>query len=397
MPGLTRPFLLVLLLTTSPWNQLPGQTPASTRKPHSSTEASPAVQQLHEEADQAEQRGDLNTAIAKYEALIRIAPSLAPAYNNLGVLYFKQREFAKAAGTLQQALKLDHTLTATTALLGIAMFETADYTRARPLLESAVKANPKDGNAQLYLAKDLIKLGDSSAAAASLAKLTNAEPKNQEVFYLLARVYMQMSEQAFARMNAIDPDSVLSHQLSAEVMESMNNYDGAVVELKKAVAMAPNLPGNHYKLGDAYWNLSAWQQASEQFNQELQVSPGACMAEWKLGNILLQNDNATSEALDDLNQAIAACPNLSDAHVDRARALAKLNRVQDALADLEIAERTSPNDPSIHFLLSKAYRALGRTKEAAEELQQFSKLDEAARAATAERAQQVIQNNQAKH
>jgi hypothetical protein len=62
---------------------------------------------------------------------------------------------------------------------------------------------------------------------------------------------MKMSEQALAKMNSINPDSVLSHELSAEVMESMNNYDGAVVELKKAVEMAPQKPGTHFKLGEA--------------------------------------------------------------------------------------------------------------------------------------------------
>ncbi len=170
---------------------------------------------------------------------------------------------------MQQGLKANPGMTSATALLGISLFEMADYSRARPLLESSLKANPKDTNAQLYLAKILIKLGDTNVAAAPW-KNRRQQPKNQEVFYLLARVYMQMSEQAFARMNAIDPDSVLTHQLSAEVMESMNNYDGAVVELKKAVDMAPHLPGNHYKLGDAYWNLSAWRQATEQFTPELE-------------------------------------------------------------------------------------------------------------------------------
>lgn len=355
------------------------------------------VQDLSKDAAEAEARGDVDEAIRKYEAIVRIAPGVAVAYNNLGALYLRHGEFPEAKGALQQALKIDRNLTSATALLGIATFETADYSHAKPLLESALRANPKDGNVQLYLAKDLLKLGDAGAAAATLSKLAAAEPKNQEVFYLMARVYMQLSEEAFARMNAIDPDSVLSHQLSAEVMESMNNYDGAVVELKKAVAMAPQLPGNHYKLGDAYWNQSAWQQASEQFQLELQVDPGNCMAEWKIGNILLQSDGSGDEALNALNKAIAACPSLSGAHVDRARALAKLDRVPEAVADLEAAEKATPNDASIHFLLSKAYRVVGRTQEANKELQLFSKLDEAARAATAERAQQVIRDNQEKH
>jgi tetratricopeptide (TPR) repeat protein len=208
---------------------------------------------------------------------------------------------------------------------------------------------------------------------------------------------MQMSEQALAKMNAIDPHSVLAHQLSAEVMESMNNYDGAVVELKKAVEMAPRLPGNHYKLGDAYWNLSQWEQADGEFRTELEVDPGNCRAQWKIGNILLQKGDPPENALAAFEKALDACPNLVDAREDRARALAKMDRNQEAVADLEVAEKANPDDPSIHFLLAKVYKALGRTQDAGREMQVFSRLDEAARAATAERALEVIQNKQTAH
>lgn len=360
-------------------------------------EDNPRVEQLYGEAKQAQSQGDISTAIAKYEEILHLAPKLVAAYNNLGALYFRERSYSKASGVLEQCLKLSPGLPSATALLGISLFETANYAHARPLLESVVKSNPNDATAQMYLVKDLIKLGDSTAAATELQKMALKQPKNQEVFYLLARVYMQMSEKALAKMNAIDPDSVLSHQLSGEVMESMNNYEGAVVQLKKAVEMAPRLPGNHYKLGDAYWNLSQWDQATEQFKDELQVDPGNCMAEWKIGNILMQKGSPPQEALAILDKAVKVCPDLADAREDRARALAKLDRNQEAVADLEVAEKATPNDPSIHFLLAKVYRALGRAQDAGREMQLFSKLDEAARAATAERAQEVIQNKQTAH
>jgi tetratricopeptide (TPR) repeat protein len=379
---ITLSFLLLALVSRNTWAQ---------------GEDDPRVEQLYNEAKQAQRQGDLATAITKYEDILRLAPKLDVAYNNLGALYFRQHNYSKAATVLQQGLKVNANMPSASALLGICFFETADYAHARPLLERVVKANPNDPTAQMYLARDLMKLDDTSAAAADLQSMATHEPKNQEVFYLLARVYMRMSEQALAKMNALDPNSVLSRQLSAEVMESMNNYDGAVVQLKKAVEMAPRQPGNHYKLGDAYWNLSQWDQATDQFKAELEVDPGNCMAAWKMGNIIMQRGGNPDEALTDLNKAIGECPDLADARVDRARALAKLDRNQDALTDLEAAEKATPNDPSVHFLLAKVYRSLGRSQDAGREMQLFSKLDEAARAATAERAQEVIQNKQSAH
>ncbi len=53
------------------------------------------MQQLHEEAKHAEERGRHCPAIAKYEDIVQIAPKLATAYNNLGALYFASETFQR--------------------------------------------------------------------------------------------------------------------------------------------------------------------------------------------------------------------------------------------------------------------------------------------------------------
>jgi tetratricopeptide (TPR) repeat protein len=342
-------------------------------------------------------QGDLAGAAAKYEEIIKIDPKLGAAYNNLGALYYRQREYGKAVKTLESGLKVDPKMTSASALLGISLYEMADYGKARPALEAALRANPKDGNVQLFLARDLIKSGEFDGAATQLQRLTSRDPQNQEAWYLLAKLHMSLSEQALARMNAIDPNSPLSHELSAEVMESMNNYDGAVVELKKAVNLAPQRAGTHYKLGEAYFSLSQWDSAKDQYAAELALDPANCLAQWKVGSVLLQNGGDPQEAFNDVDKALTACPSLTAARVDRARALGKLNRNPEAVADLEAAVKANPKDPTIHFQLSKAYRAVGRAQESVTEMEAFRKLDEAARSAEAERAAEVIKNKQSAH
>jgi len=362
-----------------------------------SGEDDPHVQQLYNQAKAAQSQGDIAGSIAKYEEILKLVPKLGLAYNNLGALYFRQRDYGKAAEVLEQGLKVNPSMPSATALLGISLFEMGQYAKARLHLEAATKANPNDANAQMFLVKDLIKLDDYPEAAGHLQRLASREEKNQEVWYLLAKVYMKLSEQSLAKMNAIDPNSVLAHELSGELMETMNNYDGAVVELKKAVEMAPQQPGTHYKLGDAYYTLSQLDFATEQFQAELAIDPANCMARWKIGSILLQKNGNTEDALADINKALTMCPSLTDARVDRARALVKLDRNADAVTDLEAAAKADPAEPSTHFMLAKVYRALGRTAEAQTEMQTFSKLEQSARAATAERAQEVIQNKQSAH
>jgi tetratricopeptide (TPR) repeat protein len=350
----------------------------------------PRVQQLYSEAKSAEAQGDFASATAKYESLLQIAPRLGAAYNNLGSLYLRQREYQKAAAILEKGLKIDPKMSSASALLGVSLYEMGDYAAARARLESALRANPKDDHAELFLANDLLKIGDFNAAATHLHQLSVRQPQNQEVWYLLGKVYMKLSEQALSKLNDIDPDSVWVHEISGEVMESMKNYDGALVEYKKAAELAPQQAGTHYLLGNAYWSLRMWDPATEQFRAELVNDPSNCNAQWKIANIMLEQRQDSAEALAATDKALAACPYLTEARVDRGRALLRLDRNAEAIAELQLAEKSDPGESQPHFLLAQALRASGRVQEAQAEMQIFSKLEESARAKTAERAKQIL-------
>ncbi len=146
------------------------------------SEADPRVQELYGKARTAQAQGDIAGAIADYEQILKVAPRLGPAYNNLGALYFRQHNYRKAASVLEDGLKISPTMPSASALLGISLYEMGEYTKARSRLEAALRANPADNNAQMFLVKDLTHLGDSDAAAAQLRQLSAREPKNQEVY-----------------------------------------------------------------------------------------------------------------------------------------------------------------------------------------------------------------------
>ncbi len=350
------------------------------------------VQQLYTEARREQAEGNLAEAATRYEAILKIAPRLAAAYNNLGSIYVQQREFRKAAQVLQRGLEINRDMPSASALLGIALYEIGDYAAAKPRLEVALRANPNDGNAALYLANDSIHLGEFEKAAERLQLLSRQQPKNEEVWYLLGKVYMQLSQSSLAKLNEINPNSYLSHQISGEVMESMNNLDGALLEYKKAVELAPEKPGTHYHLANAYWSLLLWEPAKKEFTAELAIDPKNCQAQWKLGDILIEQQAEPQNSLTELDKALALCPYLPEAHEDRGRVLLKLERYEEAAKDLQIAATADPAEPRPHFLLSQAYRALGRTREAQAEMGTFSKLQEASQSAKAARAREILQN-----
>jgi tetratricopeptide (TPR) repeat protein len=363
-----------------------------------SADVDPRVTTLYEQARTAQSAGDRAGAIAKYEAILKIAPRLGAAYNNLGALYLAEHDYAKAASVLQQGLKVDPKMASASALLGVALYESGDYTNAEPRLEAAVRANPNDDHAELFLGYALVKLGDYEGAAAHFQRLAKRRPEDQEVWYQLGNAYMKLSEQALRSMNEINPNSVFAHEMSGEIMQSMKNYDGALLEYKKAVEMAPEQPGTHYKLADAYWTLAQWDPAAEHFKAELANDPKNCLAQWKLGNILIAQNQRPEEAVANIEKALTFCPRLVQARVDRARVLLKLQRYEEAVSDLQSAQRAGQeNEPAVHFLLAQAYRALGRSSDAKAEMATFSKLEESARAAAAQQASETIRMKEESH
>ena len=353
-------------------------------------EATPEVQSLYAQAKAAQRNGDDATAIKKYLAMLKLAPHLAPAYNNLGALYFDQHDYAQAARTLQRGLELNHNMPTASAILGMSYLKLGRNQEAKEPLEAALSANPSDNNAELALARVLINLREYEDAAAHLRLYLARNPKDQQALYLIGKTYLQLSENALGQIETIDPNSVVAHEVAGEIDESMRNYDGALVEFKKAVELAPTEPGTHFRLGHTFWSISKWDTASAEFQAELVNDPRNCRALWELGNSILELNGPFDAALSDLNKAIDYCPTLVQARVDRARALIKLNQFAKALPDLNIAKADSPNEPSIHFLLSTVYKAQGNAEASQQEMSTYARLKREASASVAAQADKSI-------
>ena len=336
------------------------------------------VQRLYAQARTAQAGGKISTAIAKYQQIIKLAPNLSQAYNNLGMLYYQQGAFSEAEAVLRTGLKLDPGLVATSALLGSTQFARGKYGEARPHLEAAVRGNPRDDFARALLARDLVKLKDYDGAVVQLHVLVTHNPKDQDAWYQLGRAQLELSEIALRKVTEINPNSALSQEVAGEIMQDMGNSEGALVAYKKAVDIAPRQPGTHEHLGGEYWVLGKWESARSEFQAELANDPQNCQVRWKMANCLVNMHGSSEEAMKELNDAISQCPDLMQAHVDRARTMLATGKPEAAVADLLMAEKSDPQEPTIHFYLANAYRAQGRTSDAHNEMQIYSRLMDSA-------------------
>jgi tetratricopeptide (TPR) repeat protein len=338
----------------------------------------PQVQALYSQATAAEKSGDHGTAIQKYQELIKVSPGLARAYNNLGRLYFNQGNFDAAIKTLQKGLAIDPEMYPAYVILGASYSQSGDYKKARAPLETAVAKNPADLHAEMMLASTLMNLNDYEAGAAHLRHILSQNPSDLQSQYLLGKAYLQLSKETLGKVIQHDPNSVLAHEIKGEEYENISDFDGALIEYKKAVDLGPQQSGTHFHLANAFWIIGKWPQAEKEFAAELENDPTSCAARWKMADSMLEAKEPAGKALEELDHALKQCPDMAQAHLDRARALVKVGRFGDALPDLKIAAANNPDDPSIHFLLSTVYRNQGKTPEAKAEIERYGQLQEKA-------------------
>lgn len=334
----------------------------------------PSLDSLYTRAQNAQQRNDLEEAIASYRELIKYYPQTAAAYNNLGSLYFDSGEYNQAIEVIQAGLRLDRNMSSSYAILGSAYMAIGNERQAAEEFRIAIQKNPKDERSEESLLQALTELKKYPEAAALLRAKVEKEPNNQDAWRQLGDVYLVMSQEANAKVLAIDPNSAIALDLLGEIQEGMGNYQNAQAKYEEAVHAAPDAPGTHAHLGNILWVQGSWTQAEVEFKAELANNPYDCRTQWKLGNTMLNEKADTTAALGFLSQAIQRCPALMQARVDRARALIDAGRTTEAQNDLTLAERATPDEPEIHFLLAKVYRAAGRTADADEEMQLFGKL-----------------------
>src|SRR5579863_5412598 len=131
-------------------------------------EVTPTVQRLYAEANEASQSGDQTGAIEKYRAILKLAPHLAAAYNNLGVLYFNQHDFAHASEVLKRGLELNGDMPTASAMLGMSYVQLGEDQKGEPLLRKALRANPKDDQVEMMLSRVLINAAKLDEAALHL-------------------------------------------------------------------------------------------------------------------------------------------------------------------------------------------------------------------------------------
>jgi tetratricopeptide (TPR) repeat protein len=128
--------------------------------------------------------------------ILKIDEKNAAAYNRLGILYAKQKEYRDAIDCFEIASSIEST-PSSLHNLGLIYYETENYEKAAVAFEQALKL--EDGLAARHVAYAKVqeKLGNDKLMIAELEKAAELEP-NPETYNLLLRAYRNHGMEAEA-------------------------------------------------------------------------------------------------------------------------------------------------------------------------------------------------------
>jgi tetratricopeptide (TPR) repeat protein len=313
---------------------------------------------------EAENRGDLDVAIASFRKAADLAPLAAMVFFRLGDAYMKKREYGQALAPLKRAAELSPDSLAVHQLLGFALLAEGYASEAIPHLDRVHEYGAL-GIAQLQL-------GQPSEAAANLQTALVKNPDDPDLLFYLSRAETALSSQTLDKLLSAFPDSARGHQAFGQNYYATKMFPEAIKEYQQALALRPDLPGLRIELGEVYAASSEWEKAEEQFRGETKLQPGNAEAAFRLGDALLQQGKMT-EAAEELRRADTLRPNMPETLYSLGRALAVSDPAgaEHSFARVIELEKVTPLAGQAYLALAGIHRKLGETEQAAREMQQY--------------------------
>jgi tetratricopeptide (TPR) repeat protein len=331
---------------------------------------------LFSQGNSAMRKGDVAEAVRNFQQFLKLQPSSAEGYFNLGLALESNNQFNDALTALHKAASLQPGLRGVQLFTGIVDYKLNHFSEAHSELIHETRLEPKNAAGWMWLG--IVELAENKADAATsdLDKAAALDPKNLDILYHRGRAHLLVSKESYSAMFKLGPDSWRVHEVLGQADAEAFRTDDAIGEFRLALAAAPLEPGLHEELGDACWTAGKLQEADDAYSEEIKIDTANAVALYKLGSLrVTRRDGAAGVQL--LQHALALDSSISDAHYYLGKGDAELGKDDLAIEQFRLA--TDPRGSEelrimSWYQLATIYRNLHRPKEAGEALATFRQM-----------------------
>jgi protein O-GlcNAc transferase len=358
---------------------------------------------LLSEGNACEDAGRMEEAMQRYEAAVRVAPTLARGHLNRGNVLLATGDTQGALDAFAMALKQDPAYAPAHFNMGNAYVGSGRPQEALAAYRKALAAKPEFADAEVALGVVLEGLGQTEAAAASYRRALELNPRYAEVHANLGNALRALGQSAdaaasYRRALELDPNLAQAHSALGDTLQGLGQLDDAADSYRRALLISPDYGEAHHNLGNALQGLGQSELAVESYHRALEIKPDVAVAHFNLGNAfrslgrldaavasyrraleinanlpeahcklgnILKELGQLSGAQASYRRALELRPDFAEAHCNLGSVLKDLGQLDDAVASFRRSLEINPDSAEVHFNLGNGLRALGQLEAGA--------------------------------
>jgi tetratricopeptide (TPR) repeat protein len=296
--------LIILLLLT--------QSFALAQSSHANSAASKqSAATAFEEGQNAQQRGDLNTAVKLYSGAINSDPTLFQAFYQRATALIALGKSAEAESDLKRTIELSPDFARAHRALGQLLLDRGLTDDAKRELARAIELDPKLTGVRIFYASALIKSGEAERAIEHLRAAIELG-ESAALAYALLGVAKERSgkpEEAMAdysRAIEMDRNNATAREGRARINESRGNFPKALEDYSIAYRFQPS-PDLAGKLASLHARMGQPEVAIKVYRALIRERPNETALRVELARLLNENGQ-TEEAMKEMTGLITVNP-----------------------------------------------------------------------------------------
>lgn len=334
------------------------------------------VQEAFRQGAAAMHNGHTAAAESAFRRAVQLAPTMAEAHLDLGLVLGREGKMDEAIRTLRQALTLDPSLASAHMFLGIFLYQANHPNQARQQLQAELAKLPDNVEALTWLGTIDLSQDHPERAVVPFDHAAQLAPNDLNLLELRARAHSLVAKDSYARMARLDPDSWHVHHVQAQLDADEGKHTEAIAEYQAAIHLQPDNPDLYEELGDQYRSTSQLEAAEDAYRKGLTLGPANPVALYNLGSAEVERGES-AQGVPLLQRALASYPGSPVAEYYLGRGLADLGENQQAAVWLNKATSGGASvdvQKRSYYELTRVYRKLHQTAEAQAALAGFNRL-----------------------
>lgn len=308
-------------------------------------------------------KGDFAGAAASHADAVRLDPSHAAAHEERGMALLEIKRYATARRSLAAAMRLGGPTPGLCMARGRAVSGLNRHREAVRWYRRAAKMDPALVEAYAEAARGLEAMGMVDKAKRECDRAIKACPSSPAACLMKAGILVRYeldggASELYDRAIALDPSSAEAHAGRSRMLwRGGGDDEGALASIREAIRLRPDSAELRRIEGRMLAALGRGGEVSEHLGRVREIYAGdpetLCdMAE------ALEKDGRPDEALAAYGEAAAVSDN-GIAHLLRGELHAKMGRHREAVADFDESLRRGEGSIDVHLYKGNSLRALG--------------------------------------